>query len=78
METVLDEAGTGRPGSITPAVAGQDAAQVPVAKDGGMIETLVPDRANKALHERILPWALRRREDFRDAHALHAMPNGAP
>jgi hypothetical protein len=39
-----------------------------------MIQKLAPDRADQALGERILPGALGRREDFVDAHALHAVP----
>ena len=39
-----------------------------------VIQTLAPDRADEALGERILPWAVRRREDFIDPRALHSVP----
>jgi hypothetical protein len=55
-------------------VAGQDAAQVRLAENENVIQTLAPDRTDQALGERILPGAVRRREDFVDAHAFHAMP----
>src|SRR5712664_820085 len=55
-------------------VAGQDAAQVAFAKNEYMIQTLAPDGADEPLREGVLPWAVRRREDFTDAHALHALP----
>src|SRR5882762_8206271 len=55
-------------------VAGQEAAQVPFAKDEDVIQALAPDGADEPLREGVLPWAVRRREDFTDAHALHALP----
>ena len=55
-------------------VATQGAAQVPFAKDEYVIQTLAPDGADEPLREGVLPWAVRRREDFIDAHALHALP----
>src|SRR2546428_427012 len=55
-------------------VAGQDAAQVAFAEDKNVIETLAPDRADEPFHERILPGALRRRNDFLDLHSLHSVP----
>src|SRR5436309_3095951 len=55
-------------------VAGQDAAQVAFAEDENVIETLAPDRADEAFHERIRPGAVRRRKDFVDLHALHSVP----
>ena len=54
-------------------VPGQDAAQVSFAQDENVVETLAPDRTDQALRERILPGAVRRREDFLDPHALHAV-----
>ena len=54
-------------------VASQGTAQVSFAKDEDVIQTLAPDRADKPLREGILPWAVRRRQDFTDAHALHAL-----
>src|SRR5437879_9929021 len=55
-------------------VAGQEAAQVPFAKDEDVIQALAPDGADEPLREGVLPWAVRHREDFTDAHALHALP----
>src|SRR6267378_1312525 len=55
-------------------VAGQDAAQVSFAEDEDVIQTLAPDRADEPLRIGILPRALRRRQDFTDAHALQALP----
>src|SRR5437667_6419060 len=55
-------------------VAGQETAQVPFAKDEYVIQTLTPDGADEPLREGVLPRAVRRREDFTDAHALHALP----
>src|SRR5438132_8738474 len=55
-------------------VASQGAAQVSFAKDEDVIQTLAPDGADQPLREGILPWAVRRRQDFTDAHALHALP----
>ena len=55
---------------IVPEVAGQDAARVSFAENENVIQTLAPDRIDRALGERIL----RRREDLVDPHALHAVP----
>ena len=55
-------------------VRGQSAAQVALAENDDMIQTLTPYRTNQALGEGILPEAVRRREDFLDPHALHAVP----
>ncbi len=57
-------------------VAGQDAAQVAFAENQSVIQTLASDRADEPLGERILPGAKRRRQDFTDAHALHALAEG--
>src|SRR3989441_13024851 len=55
-------------------VAGQEASQVSFAEDEDMIQTLAPDGADEPLREGVLPRAVRGREDFTDAHALHALP----
>lgn len=55
-------------------VTGQDAAEVPVAKDEDMIQTLAPDGADEPLREGVLPRAVRRRQHFTDPHALHSLP----
>jgi hypothetical protein len=47
---------------------------VAVAEDDNVVETVAPDRADQAFGERILPRAVRCREDFVDVHALHAVP----
>jgi hypothetical protein len=57
-------------------VAGQDATQVRVAEDENVIQTLAPDRTDQALGERILPGAVRRREDLINPHSLHTFPEG--
>jgi hypothetical protein len=59
-------------------VASQGAAQMSFAKDEDVIQTLAPDRADQPLREGVLPWAVRRRQDFTDAHALHALPEHVP
>ena len=56
-------------------VASQGAAQVPFAKDEDVIQTLAPDGADEPLREGVLPRAVRRREDFTDAHALYVLPD---
>ena len=55
-------------------VAGQDAAQAAFAENQNVIQTLAPDRADEPLREGILPWAVRRREDFLDLHAFYSVP----
>src|ERR687892_510192 len=50
-------------------VAGQDAAEMSFAQDENVIQTLAPDRADQALHERVLPGAVRHDEDEEDAEA---------
>ena len=47
-----------------------------LAKDEDVVETLAPDRADKAFRVRILPRAAGSREDFLDLHALHAVAEG--
>ena len=42
-------------------VAGQDAAEVSLAEDEDMIQTLAPDRADEPLREGVLPRAVRAR-----------------
>jgi hypothetical protein len=51
-------------------VRNQDASQMPLAKDGDVIEAVAPDGADEPLRERILPRRLRRRENFADAQAV--------
>src|SRR5207249_9129625 len=60
--------------AIAREVPGQDATQMSFAQDEDMIQALASDRADEPLREGILPRAVRRGEDFTDAHALHALP----
>jgi hypothetical protein len=55
-------------------IVGQDAAEVSLTEDEHVIEAFAPDRADEPLRERVLPRALRRRENLVDPHALHAVP----
>jgi hypothetical protein len=47
---------------------------VSLAEDEDVIQALTPDGTDQALRKRVLPRAVRRCEDFRDAHTVHAMP----
>jgi hypothetical protein len=51
---------------------------VPFAKDEYVIQTFAPDRADQALHERVLPRAAGSGQDFLDTHALDALPERLP
>ena len=55
-------------------VASQGTVEVPFAEDDDVIQTLAPDGADEPLREGVLPGAVRRRQDFTDAHALEALP----
>ena len=55
-------------------VRSQDATQVRLAQHENMVQTLAPHRADEPFHERILPRAGGRGQDFPDAHALHTLP----
>jgi hypothetical protein len=59
-------------------VANQGTAEVLFAEDDDVIQTLTPDGADEALREGILRRAVRRRQDFTDAHALQALPDTCP
>src|SRR5262245_26781877 len=59
---------------VVPEVRGQKAAEVALRENDDMIQALAPDRTDQALGERVLPGAVRRREDFLDAHALYPVP----
>src|SRR5882672_7761920 len=54
-------------------VASQGTAEVLLAEDDDVIQTLTPNGADEALREGVLPRAVRRRQDFTDAHALEAL-----
>jgi hypothetical protein len=51
----------------------QDAPQMPFAENNEMVQALASHRADKPLGKRVLPGAVRRREDFFDPHTLHAV-----
>jgi hypothetical protein len=53
-------------------VASQGTAEVPFAEDDDVIQTLAPDGADEALREGVLPGAVRRRQDFTNAHVRYA------
>jgi hypothetical protein len=59
-------------------IAGQETAEVSLAKDEHVVQAFTPDRADEPLGERVLPRALRRRENLLDAHAFHAVPKWLP
>ena len=59
-------------------VAGQDAAQVPVAKDEHVIQTFASGGTDQALRERVLPGAVRRRQDFGIPIPFTRWRNGLP
>jgi hypothetical protein len=44
------------------------------AENQHVIQALAPDRADEPLHERVLPRALRCRENLLDPHAFQAVP----
>ena len=69
---VLVEREVGTRLMVVSEISGQDATEVVLAEDEHVIQALAPDRADEPLHERVLPRALRRREDFGDPHALHS------
>ena len=51
-------------------LASQGTAQVSFAEDEDVIQTFAPDGADKPLREGVLTWAVRRRQNFADAHAV--------
>jgi hypothetical protein len=51
-------------------VASEGAAQVLLAEDDYVIQTLASDGADEALRERVLPWAVSRRQDLTNTLAL--------
>ena len=57
-------------------IAGQDAVEVSLAENEHVIQTLAPGRADNPLRERVLPRAVRGREDLTNPYALHALPEG--
>lgn len=55
-------------------VTDQDAVEVSLAEHEHVIQTVASDRADEPLHQRVLPRALRRRENLLDPQAFHAVP----
>jgi hypothetical protein len=55
-------------------VRGQDASQMPLTENDDMLQALASHRADEPLDKRVLPGAVRRREDFSDPHPLHSLP----
>jgi hypothetical protein len=55
-------------------IAGQDAAEMPLAEDEHMIQALSPDRADEPFHERFCHGLCGAVSTSLDAHAHHAMP----
>src|SRR5260370_37367165 len=55
-------------------VSSQHSAQVPLAQDDDMVQTLAPYRADEPFDEGALPLAVAGREDFLDSHALQPVP----
>jgi len=55
-------------------VRGQDASQMPLAENDDMLQALASHRADEPLDERVLPGAVRRREDFTDPYPLDSLP----
>ena len=71
---VLGEREVGAGLMVVGEVTGQDSTQVVFAQDYNVVEAFAAEGTDQALGERILPGAVRGREDFVDAQALHAAP----
>src|SRR5262249_33222880 len=54
----------------------EETSQVPLAEDDDVIQALTPDRADESLRERILPRAVRGRENLSDPHTHHTSLEG--
>ena len=78
VRRILGEGEVGAGAVVIREVASQDVAQVALAQDEDVVETLAPDRADQAFREGILPRASGGREDLLDPHALHALAEGVP
>jgi hypothetical protein len=70
---VLGEREMGARLMVVREVSDQDAAEVALAEHEYVVQALAPDRADEALCERVLPRAVRGRENLLDTHAFHAM-----
>src|SRR5262245_43402847 len=78
VRRVLVERKMGAGPMVVGQIAGQDATQMAFTQNEDMIETLMPDRADEALCEGILPRATGCGQDFLDTHALDALPERLP
>ena len=76
VRSILGEGEVGSAVVVVREVAGQDTAQVTLAQDEDVVETLAPDGADEPFREGILPRAAGGREDLLDLHALHASAKG--
>jgi hypothetical protein len=74
--SVLVEREMGACPVVVSEVAGQDAAKVSLAEDEHVMQALAPDRADEPLHERVLPRAVRRRDNLRDPMPFARRRNG--
>src|SRR3989442_14951600 len=54
-------------------VRGQDASQMPLGENDDVVQALASHRTNEPLGERVLPRAVRGRDDFTDPHPLDAL-----
>ena len=55
-------------------VASQDVMEMSLTEHEHVVQAFTPDRADESLGERVLPRALRCRQDFTDTQALQALP----
>jgi hypothetical protein len=59
-------------------VRGQDASQMALGDNDDVVQALASHRANEPLGERVLPGAVRGRDDFTDPHPLDALAKRVP
>jgi len=55
-------------------VTAEDAPEVVLAEDDGVVQAVASDAADDALYERVLPWTPWRDEHFLDARVLGPLP----
>jgi len=65
-------------GAMVHEVASQDVAQVALAQDEDVVETLAPDRADDALRDGVLVGPAGGRENFLDLHPFTRWRNASP
>jgi hypothetical protein len=59
-------------------VTSQGATQVPFAEDENVVQTLAAYRADEPLRDRVLPRAVRRRQDFTDPKPFRRRRKATP